>query len=194
MTGSQRRTVALSALVVVVGAAVAVDRLSAGATGAGEPTVRERSVQRAALVAEKRAFIDAEPRWRAALDRARDEWDRVRARLIVAPTAELATARLGQLIRGAADDFGLTLEATGTPSVRAPGDDTSLRVIGLRLSLRATGPGSLAAYLDRLERLPGAWINVTSLSVLGPGRTPSAGLRVDLEIEALAWVGTEPAP
>ncbi|RMH27793.1 MAG: hypothetical protein D6693_04735 [Planctomycetota bacterium] len=196
MSGPTRRTAALASLVVVVGALVALDRLGArdGAGDSAAPSARARVAQRAALVAQKRALIDAEARWLDALERVQREWGAVRDRLIVAPTAELATARLGQMIRSAADDFGLEVEATGTPTVRAPDGSAPLRVIGLRLSLRAGGPEALAAFVGRLERLPGSWIHIAGLNVLGPGRTPAAGLRVDLAVEALAWVGGEPAP
>lgn len=188
MKKEQARTLLLAALVVLVGALVVADRL--GAAGADDsPTPRDEHARHAEVVARMRAEIDTEPEWRDALKAAGEIWTGVEARLIHAPTAELATARLGQLVRAVVTDLGVTLDATSAPSVRTPAEGSPVRVIALSLSLRASSPEQLNSLLDRLENLPGAWTNIARLRVQGPRRVPTSGLNVDLDLEALAWVG-----
>lgn len=195
MKSQQTRTLVLAALVVVAGLLVVADRLgAAGEDGPGAPTPRDEHMNHAEVVARMRAEIDAEPAWRAARDAALETWSGVNGRLIHAPTAELATARLGQLVRAVVTDLGVTLDATSAPSVRTPAEGSPVRVIALSLSLRATSPEKLHALVDRLENLPGAWTNIARLRVQGPRRVPATGLNVDLDLEALAWVGERGTP
>ncbi len=188
MKKEQTRTLVLAALVVLVGVLVVADRLGA-ASEDDAPTPRDEHARHAEVVARMRAEIDAEPEWRDALEEAGETWAGVEARLIHAPTAELATARLGQLVRTVVTDLGVTLDATSAPSVRTPAEGSPVRIIALSLSLRASSPEQLNSLLDRLENLPGAWTNIARLRVQGPRRVPTSGLNVDLDLEALAWVG-----
>lgn len=192
MSSHRGRITVLLTFVVIAGALVLVDRLRASTEDEhSAPTVRDEQARQAELTERMRRFIAAEPAWRAAHDKAEDAWRAIDARLIHAPTAELANARLQQMIGSIVTDLGVTLGSTSAPSVRTPGKDTSLRVIGLGFSVQAAAPEQLYAFIDRLENLPGAWTNITRLRVMGPRRTPSTGLRVELDLEALAWVDAE---
>ena len=193
MKKEQTRTLVLTALVVLVGVLVVADRLGA-ASDDDTPTPRDEHARHAEVVARMRAEIVSEPAWRDAVSEANDTWAGVGARLIHAPTAELATARLGQLVRTVVTDLGVTLDATSAPSVRTPADGSPVRIIALSLSLRASSPEQLHLLVDRLENLPGAWTNIAGLRVQGPRRVPTSGLNVDLDLEALAWVGDRGTP
>ncbi len=88
-------------------------------------------------------------------------------------------------------DLGVTLSASSTPSVRTPIENEPLRVIGLSLSIQAPSPDKLNAFLDRIEHMPEARVNIRQIQTLGPRRVPIGELDVQLDLEALAWITQE---
>lgn len=192
MTAERKRQVVLFALVAIVGALVVADRLTAGADDAEVSSVSTRAqyTEQARLVAEMRQFIDAGDAWERAQRDAVEAWRTAQSRLISAPTAELANAQLVRKVNSILDDLGVTLVATGAPSVRTPVADQPIRVIGLTFSVAATSTEELFALVDRLENLPDAWCHVSRVQVIGPRRTPVSRLEVDIDLEALALILT----
>lgn len=190
MNNDRKRTTLLLALVGVVGALVIVDQL----TGAGDATdetersTRTNYVRQAELVSRMQSFLDARPQWQEAHNKAEDAWRDLQSRIIAAPTAELANARLQQRISTIANEVGVTVRATSAPTVRTPVDDQPLNVIGVTMSFEVNDPERLYALVDRLENMPDAWTNIRRLSVQGPRRTPRGVADVELEIESLAWI------
>jgi|GEM_PF-2122932 len=189
MSAHPTRTTILIASVVIVGALVLVDQLNAkGDAAQSTPTVRAEYEQQAELVARMKQFIDSAPMWRAADDAAQNAWNAIEPRLIIAPTAQLANGGLQQRITRIVADLGVTLNSSSAPKASTPVENLSLRVIGVTISIETSSPQQLYSFVDRLENMTDAWTHIRRLQIMGPGRTPSAGLNIEIELEALAWI------
>lgn len=189
MNSERKRITILIVLIAVVGALVVADRLTAGGAPDGEErSTRAEYLRQAELVARMERFLEERPQWQQAHDDADETWRDLQSRILSAPTAELANARLQQRISTIANELGVTLLATSAPSVRAPVEDQPLNVIGLTMSFEVRSPERLYALVDRLENMPDAWTNIRQVKALGPRRTPRGIVDVELEIESLAWI------
>ncbi len=173
---------------------VAADR--AGALGGGEESAggaREAYLAQAAVVQRARGLVAQADEWRALLAQAREQWESARERMITAPSAEVATARLRDIVESTMAALDLTLDASSAGAVRSPLPDEPVRVIGLSFDFTALNPDVVHRLIDRLENLPDVVTNISSLSVNGPGPRAmgAGGVRVTVELEALAWLGEE---
>lgn len=192
MTAERKRLVILTGLVAIVGAIVIADRLMAdGDDATAGVSRRAQYMQQAELVAEMRQFIDSREAWEQAQRDVIAAWSAAQERIIAARTAELANAELQRKISAIVNDLGITVVATGAPSVRTPSEDQPIRVIGLRFTIEAVSPEAVFALVDRIENLPDAWCHVELVQIIGPRRTPVSRLDVDIELEALALITTE---
>lgn len=183
------RQLVLLALIGVVGALVVADRLLAGGEPSGTtPSIRAEYEKQAERVAHMKQFIDSAPNWQAANDAAQSVWRDIEPRLITAPTAQLASGSLQQKITAIVTDLGVTLVNSSAPNVRTPVEDLPMRVVGVTISIKTSSPQQLYSFVDRLENMPTVWTHIRRLQAFGPGRTPSVGLNIEIEIEALAWI------
>jgi len=188
MTSENRRIVVLVALAGVVGAIVAVDRMGL-LEGGSESTPRSAYVAQAELTEAAGAMVESAEEWQALVDTLEERWRSAREAMIDAPSPEVATARLRDAADRAMRDLGLSLDAWSPLSIRTPIEGEPIRVVGLSLDLEAPNPDLVYRLVDRLEHLPEARVSVQRLTIGGPGPRPGQGVRVGLELEALAWIG-----
>jgi len=203
-----KRSTALIAVTGLLAVLVVIDRAGllggpsaadptdpADAGTAGAPALHAAA---AARLAELRATVDDAPEWRTAEERLDNALARARGQAIEAINPQLASARLADLVTDVLQTEGLSPRSTNTiaPTPRAapggPGGDAPLEspflVVALSMRFDAADPERLHRVIDRLENNPAAAVNVRSLSVRGPGPSLRDGLRVDLTVEALAFV------
>jgi Type II secretion system (T2SS), protein M subtype b len=192
MTSERKRQAVLLGLILIVSVFIAMDRLGGGLSNESDAvSAKTEYLREAELAAQMQGFIDAAFDWQAVQDQATEQWRQQRSRMIVAQTAELANAKLQQRLTQIVADLGVTLSASSTPSVRTPIENEPLRVIGLSLSIQAPSPDKLNAFLDRIEHMPEARVNIRRIQTLGPRRVPVGELDVQLDLEALAWITQE---
>ncbi len=188
MNADAKRTTILLAVLVGVAALVIIDKSSGGA-GDDEASAGNAELYRAeaALLAETRAVADSQPEWEAEAEALRRAWDDRRARMIAAPSAEIAAARLRAMIEQLLLDEGLTLATSETlPSVAA-GESGEVMLVGLSLSFDARDAAPVYRILDRVEHLPGAASRIESVALRGPGRMGGAGrLGATIRVRAVA--------
>lgn len=195
MNSETKRTVLLLSVLGVVAALVLLDRLSgdpadsaaetSGAAGEAPSSYRSQ----AARLAGARAEVEAGASWREAGEAAREAWDARRARMITAPSAEIAAARLRAMIEPALRDEGLSIQSSETLAARRASEDGRLAVVGLSLSFRSTDLGAVYRVLDRIEELPEAETSVEAVSLRGPGRIGrGGGVEATARVRAAAWV------
>jgi len=190
-----KRTVLLLSVLGVVAALVVLDRLSGGpaapATEATGGSAGDASSYRAqaARLAGARAEVEAGASWREAGEAAREAWDARRARMISAPSAEIAAARLRAMIEPALRDEGLSIQSSETLAARRASEDGRLSVVGLSLSFRSPDLDAVYRVLDRIEHLPEAETSVEAVSLRGPGRLGrGGGVEATARVRAAAWV------
>ncbi len=189
MTSENRRLLALLAVAGVAGALVAIDRLGA-LEGASEGSSKMGAyTAQAELTGAAQQMVDSAAEWESLVESLEERWRSAREAMIEAPSAEVATARLRDAADRAMRDLGLSLDAWSPLSIRAPIEGESIRVIGLSLDLEAPNPDLVYQLLDRLEHLSEARVQIRRVSIGGPGPRPGAGVRIGMELEALAWIG-----
>jgi len=191
VSGQTRRIAVLLAALGVVAALVVVDRagIAAGGEAGGEGvSARRQYLRQAAVVEEMRQFVAQREQWRAAHESAQDQWRDIRADMLEGRTTDVAAAQLEERVDDVLVDLGLRPRVSSMLPSRTPLDGEGLRVVGLSLGLEAPNPDALYALVDRLENLPGVMTNISALSVRGPARRPGAGLDVEIDLRALAWV------
>ena len=193
MTEGRRRALGLVA-VAALAAVVAWDRFSAtgaAADDAAPPSSADLLAQEATLTARMRAEADALDERRAALADIEAAWSASRERMIGAGSADIAFARLREIVEAAMTDLGLRMTSAASRPVETPLEDEPLRVIGLRLDFNTTDTQRVYALVDRLENLREAAAVVDTVRVVGPGRLGAPSADVTIELRALAWIGPE---
>lgn len=187
MTSDTKRTVILLSVLAVVAVLVVFDRKGAQSDDASEPGSGDQYLAEAGLLGETRAVADAQDEWNEAAGLARDAWGERRSRMIAAPSAEIAAARLRTMIEQLLQDEGLEMTTTETlPSVAVSGSDR-VAVIGLSLSFDARDAAPVYRVLDRVENMPGAASRIESVALRGPGRMGGGGiLAATLRVRAVA--------
>jgi len=187
VTSDTKRTMILLGVLAAVAVLVVFDRRSAQSDDAPAPGAGDQFLSEAGLLAETRAVADAQGEWGEAAGAARDAWNERRARMIAAPSAEIAAARLRTMIEQLLQDEGLEMTTTETlPSVRV-GEGDRVAVIGLSLSFDARDAGPLYRVIDRVENMPGAASRIESVALRGPGRMGGAGqIAATLRVRAVA--------
>jgi hypothetical protein len=163
---------------------------AAGVAGAEGP--RAVYEQRAEAMAQDRALLDAEERWRAVEEEARAEWERVRAGLVPGATVELAEARFRESVAAALSDIKISSPLRMT-IVREPGPAepaSRLRRIVLRVEFEVTGSREVFSAVDRLENMPDAMTRISQVTVSGPGRIQvPQQVTVGMTVSAVALIG-----
>lgn len=174
---------------------VVVDRFAGGSgdePDSEEMSVSEAYLARAGAADRQRRLAEQEDEWRAALAESQSAWDDARKRMIHAPSAEVASSRLRDMVETAMRDLGLRLAASNPVQARATVDGEPVRIIGLTLNFEAPNPDAVYRLIDRLENLPDAATNIASLNLAGPGPLPTGGgVTVTAELQALAFIGQE---
>jgi hypothetical protein len=188
-----RRTVIGLVLVGALGVVVAIDRFSGGAESAAAdaPSQADLLAQEASLTARMRAEAAALDDRRAALAEAEGAWTSARERMIGAGSADIAFARLREIVDGAMTDLDLRMASAGALPVETPMEGEPLRVVGLRAEFEAVDPQRVYTLIDRLENLPETAASVQSVRIAGPGRLGRGVATVTIELRALAWIGPE---
>lgn len=187
MSSDAKRTTVLLALLGIVAVVVVVDRVAS--SEAADDTARTGSLyaSEAALTAQTRAVAEARDDWQAASRAAADAWDARRARMIDAPSAEIAAARLRSLVQQVLLDEGISLTTSETLPSRSAGEGSEIAVIGIAFSFEALDSAPVYRVLDRIEHLPDAAAHVESISVRGPGRMGGANaLSATVRLRAVA--------
>jgi len=195
MSGDTKRTVALLSVLAVVAALVVLDR-AGGGPGSGSETAEPSSGvdpsgygAQSARLARARAEVEAGGDWRAAREEALEAWEARRGRMIAAPSAQIAAARLRGMIEPALRDEGLSLESSETLQTARAGEDERMALVGLSLSFRALEVDSVYRVLDRIEHLAGAATSVEAVTLRGPGRLGrGGGVEATVRVRAAAWV------
>jgi len=192
MNSETKRTALLLSVLGAVAALVALDRLSGGpGSDSAETSVDDQSSYRArsAQLAGARAEVEAGASWRRAGEAASEAWNARRSRMITAPSAEIAAARLRSMIEPALRDEGLSIQSSETLAARRAGEDGRLAVVGLSLSFRSADLDAVYRVLDRIEHLPEAETSVEAVSLRGPGRLGrGGGVEATARVRAAAWV------
>lgn len=193
MTENRRRALGLVA-VAALAAVVAWDQLSGAGSAADDaagPSSADLLAQEASLTARMRAEADALDDRRAALADIEAAWSESRERMIGAGSADIAFARLREIVEAAMTDLGLRMTSAGSLPVDTPLEGEPLRVIGLRLDFETTDTQRVYALVDRLENLQEAAAVVNTVRIVGPGRLGQPRADVTIELRALAWIGPE---
>lgn len=190
MTRDMRRKSLLLAGAGALGIVVVLDRtgLLGPAGGSDEADGAGAFVQRAALVDRTELLAQQADAWDVALKDGRAEFQKALRTMIVAPSPELAADRLRRQAETALNDLGLKLTVSAVTPPRAPIEKDALRVVGLALDFEAPNPDVVFRLLDRLENLPETRAHVARLSITGPGPGIRTGLRVSMELQALALI------
>lgn len=200
MTGDTKRTIALVGVAGLLAGLVVADRagLFGGAEKAADDAgpdagARTAYLTRAALAERTRALVDDAPRWKDLVKDVEERWASALSRMIKAPSPEVASARLATSVETLMNDMGLTLSSSSPTAVLTPVKGEGVRVIGLSLVFEAPNPDVVFALLDRLENMPEAMTNIARVSLAGAGPSIGAptGVRVSLELQALAWIGKD---
>ena len=192
-SSSIRRNALLSAAVIILGGLVVLDRF---ASRTSDPDQQRSSVgaahrDAAALLAEERALIDAQPAIEAARDEARATWATIEAGLVRASQINVARA---QHMRGALQDAierdvigQITFQPVAASRVDA---DASVQSIVERVSFDVATPALAYALLDRLAHIPAMRTRLRDVQLIGPGIRESLGqrIRVQVTVEAFALV------
>lgn len=187
---TQRRAM-LIALAAALAVAVLYDRLSvagADAESSGDASMVDAYLAQAAVTEKSERLVNQADDWNRLLEDAQARWASVRERMIEAPSAEIASARLTQIIERIMRDMDLSLTVSDALPVRRPLEDEPLHVIGLSVSFSALNPDVVMRLVDRLENLPEVRTNLARLQISGPGRRLRAGVEVTIELRALAWI------
>jgi hypothetical protein len=197
VTREKRRKTLLLAGAGALAVVVALDRAGIFAPAgpespAGDPS--DAFLQRAALVERSEQLAGQSDAWAAALEASRAEFQRALRTMIVAPSPELAADRLRRQAETAMNDLGLKLAVSAVTPAKAPIDKEALRVVGLALDFDAPNPDVVFRLIDRLENLPETRAHVGRLSITGPGPGIRTGLRVSMEVQALALIAQAPQP
>ncbi len=194
MTPDQKRRFFLISVMIALVALVAADRLGVfgGADGdaAGGGTAMDEWLSAGARASDMQAEVDQGPEWEALLASARGSWESVADELIVAPSAEVASARLRRRVQEAMGEFDLRLTVSEALPPRAPVDGEPLRIVGIELSFDALNPEQVYRLIDRLEHLDSLRTNIPTLRIEGPGRGVRTGIQVTMSLQALAMVET----
>lgn len=190
MSSPTRRRLVLVALAGILAAMVAIDQFGGDAadpdsTGA---TLRDAYLSQAGLTEQQAKLARQSDEWQRLVDEARERWSSVRERMLDAPSADLASARLTQRVEQIMRDLDLSLTVSDALPVRRPLPDEPIHVVGLSFSFSALNPDVVARLVDRLENMPDVRTNVARLQINGPGRRMRTGLDVTIELEALAWI------
>ena len=189
MTARARRI----ALLVLMGALtilVAVDHFAAPGV-ASAPREAAALGSEAALTARVVAEAASLDGWRDARSSAERAWTDARRRMIAAGSADIAYARLRELVLAAMTDLGLTLDASSALPPAAPLEGEPLRVVGVRIECSSPAAAPIHALIDRIENLPEATAHVEALRIVGPGRAGRPAASVTIDIRALAWIEPE---
>lgn len=196
MSPETRRRALLLGAVSLLGAAVVADRAGLFA-GGGETeesgSATEAYLRTAALVEESESAAAGLEDLRSVIRTGEAQWQAARARLIEAPSADVAADRLRRAAETAMSDLGLKLAVSAVSPPRAPVEGEALRVIALTLDFEAPNPDVVWRLIDRLENLPEARTSIARLTVTGPGPGVRTGLRVSLDLQALALVSVDGA-
>jgi len=195
MSPDTKRTAVLLAVLAAVAVLVILDK-SSGSGDDDTASVGNAEVYRAeaGLLAETRAVADSQPSWEADAEALRRAWDDRRARMIAAPSAEIAAARLRAMIEQLLLDEGLALATSETlPSVAA-GESGEVMLVGLSLSFDASDAAPVYRVLDRVEHMAGAASRIESVALRGPGRMGGAGrLGATIRVRAVAHLTGGPS-
>lgn len=193
MTEGRRRLLGVVAVGALAGL-VAWDRFSgagSGADDAGAPSSADLLAQEASLTARMRVEAEALEDRRAALAEMEEAWASSRERMISAGSADIAFARLREIVEAHMTDMGLRMTSAASRPVATPLEDEPLRVIGVRLEFDTTDTQRVYALIDRLENLQEAAAVVDTVRVVGPGRLGQPRASVTIDLRALAWIGPE---
>ncbi|TVQ31711.1 MAG: hypothetical protein EA376_08590 [Phycisphaeraceae bacterium] len=193
MTKDQRRKAIMLGAAGVLAVVVVLDRAGLFSSGGDETgaDARQAYLAQASLVERTRQVVDQEDAWRDLLAGSRSSWEGVRPSLIHGASAELAAGRLRDMVEAILRDLDLRIDSSRTLPVRTPLEGEPVRIIGLTLDVHAPNPDVLYRALDRLENIEDAITNIDRLSVQGPGLRGAPGVRVSLDLRAMAWIGQE---
>lgn len=179
----------LTALVIADQAGLFASGGAGGAGGAGAGGgARAPYIEQAALTAQTSALVEQGPQWAQLRETLEAERDGAMRRMIVAPSGELAAARLRGMVESAMSELGLRLTSSAAIRPDTPLEGSPLRVIGLTLDFDAVDPDAVFALVERLENLPDARTTINSISLSGPMRMGREGLTVSMELRALSMV------
>jgi len=190
MSNDKKRLAVIAVLAVLLAGLVIADRMGGPAAGAASSPA-ESYREQAQTTAQMRAVVQQQPEWAALGDRAAGRMERAVESMIVARSAELATARLRDRVEQEMRDRGLRLDSTDSPDIRAPLEGAPVREIGLSIRFTADNPDVVHTLIDRLENLDEPRMTVRRLTIVGPGASPRRGVDVTLDVEALAFVQQE---
>jgi len=193
MTPDNRRKTIMLGAAGLLAVVVLVDRAGLFASSGAEEgaDARQAYLAQATLVERTRGMVEQEEEWRELLTRSRESWESVRPRLIHGTSAELAAGRLRDMTEAILRDLDLRIDSSRTLQVRTPLEGEPVRVIGLALDIHAPSPDVLYRAIDRLENIEEAMTNIERINVQGPGLRGAPGVRVSLNLRALAWIGQE---
>jgi len=188
---TQRRRILGAGLVLAFAALVLIDRIGAAGQTPDDaaPSQADLLAQEAALTSRMRAEADLLERRRAALEEVEAAWSDFRARMIVAGSADIAFARLREIVEAEMTDRGLRMASASALPVESPLEDEPLRVVGMRVEFDTIDAQRVYALVDHLENMREVAAGVRSVRIVGPGRLGRARAGVVVELRALAWIG-----
>ncbi len=191
MTAETKRVVVLVSVLAVAGLVVVLDR--AGRSGAAEESegagVRAVYLAETGLYEQTAAVADARDEWEEAANAAEVAWDERRAKMISAPSAEIAAARLRGLIEQVLLDEGMVMTTSETLPNGRSGSDAPVVAVGLSLSFEAKDSAPVYRVIDRIEHLSDVATTIEAVTLRGPGRLGSGGsLQATLRLRAVALI------
>lgn len=166
--------------------------------GDGGPAAERYAALEGIVAAQKRLAAERDT-WKKAAADAAAQWAKLRERVIVAPSVDLAEGRLRDEVNREAQALGFETPTAASLGAAAPAGDAKspakgpvLRVVGLRLEFGAEKPEPVYTLIDRLENLPSIAAAITLLELKGPGvvQLPHR-IDVTIELRALAAIGEE---
>jgi len=182
------RSIALVVVLVAMVLLVTQDRSSSKDPAAPSLSPAATYRQASDLTRSAESMAAQRDRWRIARDEAQSAWAIARESIIDAPSVNVAESALRAFVEEVMRDAGLTLSVSSPLARDTPIEGEPLRVVGLTLDFDAPNPDTLDILLDRIENGP-IRTHITDLEVRGPGRAGRQGLRVKMDVAAMAWIG-----
>jgi len=189
MTDKLNRKTILFAITALLGVLVLADRFTQSDSTEGLGlTPRQAYINQFSLTNRTEQLVAQMPQWQDRLSQAQQAWQAAAARMIPAPSPELASARLRDMVQQVMTDLGVRLDASSALPVVTPVQNQPVRVIGLSLNFSAANPQEIYLLVDRLENLPDVMAFLPRISVRGPGRGLNHRLNVSMQIRAMSVI------
>lgn len=206
MTRDQKR-ISLIAVLGLLVALVVADQIGV-LPGAGDDaddapeqatSARSLYLARAGLAEKQEGLIAQSQEWKSAAEKAQQQWEIARQRMIIERTVELAEARFRDRTLDAVKDLNLsamrvTPVRDRTPATGAGPGAVVVQPLVLEVKFDAANHRDVYSAIDRFESMASMATNISAIRIDGPARVQAPHtITVSLTLQAQAAVGEEGA-